>query len=436
MWDNRSAVISKERNAAVLDLGTRKVSCVIARLLPPPKWLAQRIEHARISILGYGQTAARGITGGSIGDLDAAEDAVRAAVARAEHNAGVMVDEVYVTFAGAGLSSESFTASVPIAQRMVDALDIRRALLAAEQYATRNGHSILHTVVSGYGLDDIPEIEDPCGLIGDTLKVNVLAASAAPLAAKNIALCVERCHLHLAGLVAAPLASGLAAASPEERELGVTCIDMGAGTTSLAAFCDGEVVHIDSLSSGGEHLTRDLARMLSTPRVEAERLKTLYSSVFSDAALDGDHVVCPLIGEDGEERYIYPAKADIAAIVRTRLEDMFSQLQERLELAGCDPAVSERVVLTGGGAQLVGATELAERIFGGVARTGRPEAVAGLPPNADPSLSAAVGALSYLLRTPAQRQTVSHHYEPPVMSASLPSGGYFARVGQWLRENF
>jgi len=347
-----------------------------------------------------------------------------------------MVDEVYVTFAGAGLSSESFTASVPIAQRMVDALDIRRALLAAEQYATRNGQSILHTVVSGYGLDDIPEIQDPCGLIGDTLKVNVLAASAAPLAAKNIALCVERCHLHLAGLVAAPLASGLAAASPEERELGVTCIDMGAGTTSLAAFCDGEVVHIDSLSSGGEHLTRALARMLSTPRVEAERLKTLYSSVFSDAALDGDHVVCPLIGDDGEERYIYPAKADIAAIVRTRLEDMFSQLQERLELAGCDPAVSERVVLTGGGAQLVGATELAERIFGGVARTGRPEAVAGLPPNADPSLSAAVGALSYLLRTPAQRQTVSHHYEPPVMSASLPSGGYFARVGQWLRENF
>jgi cell division protein FtsA len=196
------------------------------------------------------------------------------------------------------------------------------------------------------------------------------------------------------------------------------------------------VVHIDSLSSGGEHLTRDLARMLSTPRAEAERLKTLYASVFSDAALDNDHVVCPLIGEDGEERYIYPTKADIAAIVRTRLEDMFSQLQERLEQAGCDPAVSERVVLTGGGAQLVGATELAERIFGGVARTGRPERITGLLPNADPSLSAAVGTLHYLLRAPAPRQASAQHPAPPAMSAPVPSGGYFARVGQWLRENF
>jgi len=93
-------------------------------------------------------------------------------------------------------------------------------------------------------------------------------------------------------------------------------------------------------------------------------------------------------------------------------------------------------VLTGGGAQLIGATELAERIFGGVARTGRPEAVTGLPPNADPSLSAAVGTLSYLLRAPVGRQVNAPQPEPLAMSASVPSGGYFARVGQWLRENF
>jgi len=436
MWDNRSAVITRERTAAVLDLGTRNVSCMIARLLPPPKWLAPKVEHARINVLGFGQSVSRGISGGSISDLDAAEEAVRAAVGRAEHNAGVTVNEVYATFSGAGLSSESFTASMPIAQRTVDELDIRRALLAAEQYAKRNGQTILHMVVSGYGLDDITHIADPCGLIGDTLKVHVLAAGIAPMAAKNIALCVERCHLRLAGLVAAPLASSLSVATAEERDLGVICIDMGAGTTSLAAFCEGQAVHIDSLSSGGEHLTRDLARILSTPRAEAERLKTLYASVFSDASLDNDHVVCPLIGEDGEERYIYPTKGDLAAIVRTRLEDMFSQLQERLEHAGCDPAVYERVVLTGGGAQLVGAIELAGRIFGGAARLGRPEAVTGLPPNAEPALAAAVGTLTYLLRAPVERHVSAPAPQSPAISAHMPPGGYFARVGQWLRENF
>jgi len=436
MWDNQSTVITKEQTAAVLDLGTRKVSCMIARLLPPPKWLAPKVEHARINVLGFGQVSSRGITGGHIGDLEAAEEAVRAAVGRAEHNAGITVSEVYVTFAGAGLSSETFTASVPIAQRTVDELDIRRALLAAEQYAKRNGQSILHTIIAGYGLDDIAQIDDPCGLIGDTLKVHVLTAGITPLAAKNIALCVERCHLHLGGLVAAPLASGLAAATMEERDLGVTCIDMGAGTTSLAAFCEGRLVHIDSISSGGERLTRDLARMLSTPRAEAERLKTLYASVFSDASLDSDNIVCPLIGEDGEERYIYPTKADISASVRTRLEDILLQLQERFEQAGCDLAVSERLVVTGGGAQLVGVTELAERVFGGAARVGRPDAVTGLPPGTEPSLAAAVGALHYLLRAPGQSVPLSPTYEAPVASAQLSSGGYFAKVGQWLRENF
>ena len=436
MWDNRSTVITRERTVGVLDLGTRNVSCMIARLLPPPKWLAPKVEHARVNILGFGQVASRGINGGYIDDLDEAEEAVRGAVGRAEHNAGVTLDTIYVVIGGSGLTSESFTASVPIAQRNVDELDIRRALLAAEQYAKRNGQSILHTVVAGYGLDDIPRIKEPCGLIGDTLKVNVLTASVAPLSAKNIGLCVERCHLRLAGLIAAPLASALSVASEEERDLGVTCIDMGAGTTSVAAFCDGQVVQIDSLSSGGEQLTRDLARILSTPRAEAERLKTLYASVFSNSSLDGDHVVCPLIGEDGEERYIYPTRAEFGAIVRTRLEDMFSQLQERLEQAGCDPAVFERVVLAGGGAQLVGASELAERIFGGVARVGRPEAISGLPPNADPSLAACVGALSYLLRAPEERQVDASTPPSRMTSAHVPSGGYFAKVGQWLRENF
>ena len=436
MWDNRTPVITKERTVAVLDLGTRKVCCLIARLLPPPKWLAPKVEHASVNILGFGQVAARGVAGGNIADLDSAEDAIRAAVARAEHHAGLTADEIVVTVAGAGLASESFTASVPIAQRTVDELDIRRALLAAEQYAGRNGQSILHTSVSGYGLDDIPQVEDPRGLIGDTLKVHVLAAGMAPMAVKNIALCIERCHLRLSGLVAAPFASALSAATAEERELGVTCIDMGAGTTSLAAFCEGEAVHIDSLSSGGEHLTRDLARSLSTPRAEAERLKTLYASVFTDAAHDRDSVVCPLVGEDGEESYTYPTKAEIAAIVRTRLENMFSQLQERLEQAGCDPAVTERVVLTGGGAQLVGASELAGRIFGGASRLGRPEGVKGLPPGAEPSLSAGVGTPIHLLRAPERRSERPVAPQPGHVSAHMPPNGYLAKVGQWLRENF
>jgi cell division protein FtsA len=433
------AVLTRERTVAVLDLGTRKLGCAIARLLPPPKWLAQRQENADIRVLGFAQHVSRGIVAGQISDMDAAEEAIRLVVAKAEHLAGITVDEVHVVMAGGGLSSEGFTASVPIAQREVDDLDLRRAMLAARQYAGRHGQSILRVAVTGYGLDDIPAVDDPRGMIGDTLKVHVVASAADPVALKNMALCIERCHLMLAGVIPAPLASALATMSVEERMLGGLCIDMGAGTASLAAFFDGELVHIDSLPYGGDGITRDLARDLSTPHSEAERLKTLYATVFSGPMDDMESVVCPLVGDDAQERYIYPTKADISAIVRERLERMFLTLRDRLENAGIEPAVCERVVLAGGGSQLAGCDTLAAQIFGGEARLGRPGGMSGLPPHPDPAISAAEGALRHLLITaPDEAPIIESVYpvsEPPVYGNRVHAG-YLARVGQWLRENF
>ncbi len=432
-------VLTRERTVAVLDMGTRKLCCVIARLLPPPKWLAPRIENADVGVLGFAQHVSRGIVAGQVSDMDAAEEAIRLVVAKAEHSAGITVDEIYVVMAGGGLNSESFTASVPIAQREVDDLDLRRALLAARQYAGRHGQSLLRVAVTGYGLDDIPGVDDPRGMIGDTLKVHVVASMADPVALKNLALCIERCHLMLAGVIPAPLASALATMSPEERLLGGVCIDMGAGTTSLAAFLDGELVHIDSLPHGGNEITRDLARDLSTPHSEAERLKTLYATVFSGPMDDVESVVCPLVGDDAQERYIYPTKSEIASFVRARLEHVFSALRDRLEAAGVEPSVCERVVLAGGGSQLAGCDALAAQIFGGEARLGRPGGVAGLPPHADPAICAAVGTLRHLLITAPEEAPVvesAYHVNEPPVYGNRVHAGYLARVGQWLRENF
>lgn len=428
--------MDKERTVAVLDVGTRKVCCLIARLLPPPQWLAAKAENAQINVLGFCQHASAGMAAGQICDMDTAEESIRAAVAKAEQNAGLTVDEIHVGFSGGRLQSESFTASVPIAHRSVDDIDIRRALLAARQYAGRAGQSVLHTLVTHYGLDDVPHVSDPRGMIGDTLKVGVLATTVDHMPLKNMALCVERCHLRLAGVIGTPYASALAVITDAEAELGATCIDMGAGTTTLAAFYDGQVIHLDSLSVGGDHITRDLARNLSTPRSEAERLKTLYASVFADPVDETETVVCPLVGEGSEDRYIYPTKGDLAEIVRTRLEDIFFQLRERMEQAGIESSVSERLILTGGGSQLVGCTELAARIFGGEARLGRPEGISGLPPNADPAFAASVGMLKYLLGGSEDYEPLEGprtRLEPPHLGHEP---GYLARVGQWLRENF
>lgn len=436
MLGRQSTVLDRERTVAVLDAGTHKVCCLIARLLPPPQWLAAKEKNAQINILGFGQHPSSGFISGRICDMDKAEEAIRVAVAKAEQNAGITVHEIYAGFSGGRLQSERFTASVPIAQRAVDDIDIRRALLAARQYAGRHGQAVLHTIVTHYGLDDEPYVSDPRGMIGDTLKVGVLATTVDPMPLRNMALCIERCHLRLAGIIETPYASALAVVSEAEAELGATCIDMGAGTTTLAAFGEGRVVYLDSLDIGGDHLTRDLAQDLSTPRSEAERLKTLYASVFTDPIDETETIVCPLVGEGNEDRYIYPTKGDIAAIVRTRLEDIFFQLQERMQQAGLEDAISERLILTGGGCQLVGCTELAARIFGGEARIGRPAPISGLPPEADPAFAASTGMLKYLLSSSKDHECMSSMLASGDVPAFGQERGYFARVGQWLRENF
>ena len=60
---------------------------------------------------------------------------------------------------------------------------------------------------------------------------------------RNLLNCVQRCHLDVAGIVVSPYASGLACLAEDEMELGVTVVDMGGGTTSIAVFFEGKVIY-------------------------------------------------------------------------------------------------------------------------------------------------------------------------------------------------
>ena len=139
---------SGERTFVVLDIGTRKICCLVARLLPPPAW-PEAAFAPRIRILGFGHQLSRGILAGRISDMDAAERSVRGAVAKAERAADVMVNEVYVTASFGPLTSESFTASVDLPAGSVTAYDMHRVMKAAREYAARGGKAVLHAAPFG-----------------------------------------------------------------------------------------------------------------------------------------------------------------------------------------------------------------------------------------------------------------------------------------------
>jgi cell division protein FtsA len=207
---------------------------------------------------------------------------------------------------------------------------------------------------------------------------------------------------------------------------------MGGGTTSFGVFCGGNLVHVDAVALGGNHITMDIARGLTTGLADAERLKTLYGACIASPSDERETVSVPIAGEDGEHPIHIP-KSQLVRIIGPRLEEILELVRDRLKAAGFTPNAASRLVLTGGACQLTGVTEAAKRILAGQIRIGRPLGIHGLPESAkSPSFSAAVGLLVYPQVAPVQQfRAARREFE-----AATGTHGYMARVGQWLRDSF
>lgn len=421
----------RQRLVAVLDVGTSKVCCMIAKPVPAPDFLAETGQTTQLRVIGFGHQRSQGIKSGMIVHMDAAEQAIRAAVDQAERMAGKMIDEVILSISCGRVKSNIFSASVAIATESVGKSDVNKILAAGHDYAASEDRTVLHTMATGYRLDGDTLIADPEGMIADRLSVDVHTVVADHSPIKNLMLCVERCHLTVAGLVAAPFASGLSAVSDEEAKLGITCIDMGSGTTGISVFADGNFAYCDAIAMGGNHITLDLARSLSTSLEEAERIKTLHGCAFAAASDESEIISFPVVGEHEPPQFNQVSKAQIAQLVQERVEEILELTRERLEASGLGDMAGQHIVLTGGASQLAGVGDFAARIFSKAVRIGRPKHLPGLPEHGvGPAFTTATGILQYVLRDPGE-------FSPRAETRLLATGtGYFSRVGQWIKESF
>ena len=420
---------------SVLDIGSNKVCCLIARLKPfgaddNRAELAGR-THA-IEVLGIGHQRSRGIKSGVVVNMDAAEHAIRTAVDTAERMAGVTVGSLIVSLSAGRISSETYTASIAMDGRGVEEGDIGRVLAAGRRHSISSNRSVVHALPIGYSIDAESGVADPRGMIGERLGVDMHMVTGETRPLHNIELCIARCHLSVERMVAAPYASGLSVLVDDESELGCACIDFGGGTTTIAVFMKGQFVHVDALAIGGNHITMDVARGLSTRLDHAERLKTMFGSALPSTADEHEMITVPSIGEDEHEPGTQVPRAALTRIIRPRAEEILELVRDRLNASGFAALVGRRMVLTGGASQLTGLVESARRVLARNVRVGRPLGVAGMPELArGPAFSAAVGLLVY--PQVAKLEQCDAGREPRL--AMTGTGGYFARVGQWFRES-
>jgi cell division protein FtsA len=252
---------------------------------------------------------------------------------------------------------------------------------------------------------------------------------------RTLGHCVERAHLQFEGVVAAPFVSGLAALEEDEMELGAICIDMGGGSTSVAVWSGGALVHVDSLGVGGAHVTQDVARGLSTSIAGAERIKTLHGSAIASSNEDREMIEAPPRGDDPGAGPVTAPRSMLKGIIAPRVEETFELLKERLKAAGAFVDPGAGIVLVGGASQLAGAREVAVRVFDRSVRLGRPRRIPHLADAAaGPAFCSAAGLLQRAAFGPKEavaRRPADTRSPRPVD----PNANVLVKATAWLRAN-
>ncbi|MCY4239378.1 MAG: cell division protein FtsA [Rhodospirillaceae bacterium] len=424
---NGTSAPNRNQLIVALDIGTSKVTCLIA----------QAQAAGQLRVVGIGKCDMRGMLRGTVVDMDSARDAIANTVHIAENMTGETVKSVIASVSCGRPKSEIMSFEVPTVNGEVGSTDIKRILRRGHSVDNVIDRELIHAIPVGFRLDDARGIRDPHGLFGKILGAEIYTVTAESGPIRNLAACIRGCHLKIDHFVLAPYAAGLATLGEDERNLGATVIDMGAGVTSVAVFQDGEIVFADCIPVGGQQVTNDLAHGLSTPIEQAENLKIRFGNAMRSSADDSAIIDIPCLGAHSDAPPQPAPKSLLTGIIRPRLEETLELVRSRLRDTPYLTKDSRRVVLTGGACQLRGVPELAGSIFDSKVWIGRALPLDGLAETAtSQAYTTCTGLLCFAAETRTDTAGLGSALGALAAAQSRSAtSGVFGRLGGWLREH-
>lgn len=347
-----------------LDIGTTKICAIVGKKGPGEK----------IDILGMGTNPSLGLRKGMIIDLENATKSVTKVLREAEATSGLEISGVYAGIAGGHIRGMNSSAVVPVTQagKEITSQDVERAIRAAQAMAIPTDREVIHSIIQDFSIDDQEGIKQPVGMRGVKLEVRIHIVLGAVAAVQHIIKSVKDAAFRVENIILQPLASAEAVFEPGEKELGVVLVDIGGGTSDITLFLEGNVWHTAVLSVGGDQVTNDIAAALSIPFKGAEKIKKNCGSCLSSLVGEEETFIVPGIGG----RKDHPLKRMVLVeIIRLRMEEIFSLVEDEIEKSGYADLIKAGVVITGGASLMEGAVELAEEAFGVPVRLGLPRGV-------------------------------------------------------------
>ena len=391
--------MADERIVTALDVGSWKICALIA----------ERGADGTLTVLGTGQRASRGVRRGAIYDLNAAEAAIRETVEQAESIAGFNIDAAWIGFAAASLQNDVIRVETDQGGHQIEDADVTNLLLEARGAIDPAGRTVLHAQPDALHTRwHRRRAASARGLHADQLSVDVHIVAAGGSAIQNLDYCVRSAQLAVRGIVASPLAGGLACLTGEERDLGVALVDVGAAVTSVSLFVGGKPVSLAVVEQGGSDITDDIASAFGTTRAHAERIKCIHGSA-SSAPRDNSELI-DMAPVDAEQLEDVPkiTRAQLIGVIQQRLADLSAAVAAQLKAGGFTNATAGHVVLTGGGSELKGMADYLAGALGRTVRIGRPRGLAAMPDaHSGPGFGTVAGLALYGASDPLDVRTVA-----------------------------
>lgn len=340
-----------EKNIIVgLDVGTTKV-CTIVGLQHP---------NQELEIIGIGTHPSYGLKKGSVVNIDKTVRSIQSSLEEARLMAGVNITSATIGIAGSHIYSFNSSGVVAIKGKEITQDDVDRVLEAAKAVVIPSDRDILHVIPQEFRVDNTTGIKNPIGMCGVRLEAHVHIVTGSIPLIQNLVKCVEQTGINAEHITLQPLASSEAVLSSEEKELGVVLVDIGGGTTDIAVWKDGSLIHSQIIPIGGNHFTNDLAVALKIPHNEAERIKINHGSVLAEQLNQSAHItVQGMSGTKPREVQL----SVVAEVLGARAEELFDVIRTMIEDKKLDYEIAGGFVLTGGGALIKGMPELGEYIL-------------------------------------------------------------------------
>ena len=398
-----------------LDIGTTKICAIVGEL-----------TNDGIDIIGIGSHPSKGLRKGVVVNIETTVNSIQRAIDEAEAMAGTEITHVYTGIAGGHIKSFGGRGVVALKDREVREADVARVIEQAKTVNIPVDREVIHVLPQEFIVDDQGGIREPLGMTGARLEAKVHIVTGAVASAQNIIKCANRAGLNVADIVLQPLASSEAVLTDEEKELGVCLVDIGGGTTDIAIFQNGSIVHTAVIALGGHNLTNDIAVGLRTPIDHAERLKQKHGCALTSLIDKSETIEVPSVG--GRDSRVM-GRQILSEILEPRVEEIFQLVHHEVERNGFAELLTSGVVITGGSTLLPGMTELAEEIMGVPVRRGVPRGIGGLVDVVkSPVYATGVGLVVYGARH--QDRSMFRIREENVFKKVK------RRMGEWLQEVF